>query len=46
VRVGAEVEIDIIFIRQAAAHGFADHGLIVYQQYHGGVFVGLEVVEL
>ncbi|MCY1446269.1 hypothetical protein D9M71_628230 [compost metagenome] len=46
VRVGAEVEIDVLFVRQAAAHGFADHGLIVHQQHHGGVFVGLEVVEL
>ncbi|MNG24414.1 hypothetical protein D3C84_1091360 [compost metagenome] len=45
-RVGAEVEVDVFFIRQPAAHRFADHGLIVHQQHHGGVFVGFEAVEL
>jgi hypothetical protein len=46
VRVGAEVEVDIVFVRQPTSNCLADHGLIVHQQHHGGIFVSLEVVEL
>ncbi|MNU69886.1 hypothetical protein D3C71_592840 [compost metagenome] len=46
VRVGAEMEVDVFFVRQPAPHRLADHRLIVDQQHHGGIFVSLEVVEL
>ena len=40
VRVGAEVEVDVVFIGQATPHRFADHGLVIDQQHHRRVFVG------
>ncbi|MND72964.1 hypothetical protein D3C80_645260 [compost metagenome] len=40
VRVGAEVEVDVLFIGQATPHRLADHGLVVDQQHHRRVLVG------
>ncbi|MCY1187102.1 hypothetical protein D9M73_280410 [compost metagenome] len=40
VRVGTEVKVDVLFLGQAAAHRLADHGLVIDQQDHGGIFIG------
>ncbi|MNZ29740.1 hypothetical protein D3C78_469940 [compost metagenome] len=40
VRVGTEVEVDVLFMSQTTAHRFTDHGLIVDQQDHCRVFIG------
>ncbi len=45
-RIGAEVEIDVFFMGQAASDRFADHGLVVDQQHHGGIFRQFDVVDL
>ena len=44
--IGAEAEVDVFLIRQPTPNRLADHGLVIDQQHHGGVFVGLEFVEL
>lgn len=45
-RVGAEVEIDILFIRQPAPNRLADHCLVVDKQDHGGILIALVIAEL
>ena len=40
VRVGTEVEVDVVLIGQTTPHRFADHCLIVDQQHHRRVLVG------
>ncbi|MNV72502.1 hypothetical protein D3C71_1655980 [compost metagenome] len=46
VRIGTEMEVDVVFARQSTTHGLTDHGLVVDQQHHGGIFIGFKIVEL